>query len=245
MTLLIALKGVDGMVLAADSRGTFGDPRVVTAQNDTLQKAHILSPHVAVLGAGSAELGALIIDLVKKEVRAHKADGASRVLKTLRDTVRKQYQEWFPSIPAIQPIAEIQTGKVAVRPDLAFIIGGYELDGTPRIFGSGSLFDFPPYLHDYGFAVQGVAQYALYLLNRLYEQNRTIEELAPLAIYVITETASQDGKVGGPVNVITIKPGEEGCQSVSPEHVRQIQNANELRSQALRDSFYRREEEIE
>lgn len=243
MTLLVALKGADGMVLAADSRGTFGDPRGVTAQNDTLQKAHILSPHVAVLTAGSGELGALIIDLVKQEVSAKGVDGASQVLNILRDTVRTRYQDWFGSIPAIQPIAQIQQGQVAGRPDLAFIVGGYELDGTARIFGLGSLFDFPPLLHDYGFAVQGVAQYALYLLNRLYEQNRTIEELAPLCIYVITETASQDGKVGGPVNVITIKPGEEGCQSVSPEHVRQIQNTNELRSQALRDSFYRREEE--
>lgn len=230
------------MVLAADSRGTFGDPRIVTAQNDTLQKAHILAPHVAVLTAGSAELGALIIDMVKKEITAHKVDGAYRVLKTLRDTVRKQYQDYFPSIPAIQPIAEIQAGRVAFRPDLAFIVGGYELDHTPRIFGLGSLFDFPPFLHDYGFAVQGVGQYALYLLNRLYEQNRTIEELTPLAIYVITETASQDGKVGGPVNVITIKPGPEGCQTMSPETVQQIQKTNESRSRALRDSFYRKEE---
>lgn len=34
MTLLIALKGKDGLVMASDNRGTFGDPRGVTAQND-------------------------------------------------------------------------------------------------------------------------------------------------------------------------------------------------------------------
>ena len=241
MTLLIALKGSDGMVLAADSRGTFGDPRGVTAQNDAQQKAHILSPHVAVLVAGAGEVGALVIDLVKQEVTAKVADGVSPVLNILRDTVRTQYDQWFKSIPAIQPIQLIQTGQVAVRPDLAFIVGGYEPDGTPRIFGLGSLFDFSPMLHNYGFAVQGVAQYALYLLNRLYESDRTVEELSPLAIYVITETASQDGKVGGPVNVITIKPGAEGCQPVPPDKVNEIQKANESRSRALRDSFYQRE----
>lgn len=37
MTLLAALKGVDGLVLAADSRGTFGAPRETTAQNDAQQ----------------------------------------------------------------------------------------------------------------------------------------------------------------------------------------------------------------
>ena len=35
MTLLVALRGKDGIVAAADSRGTFGDPRGVTAQNDS------------------------------------------------------------------------------------------------------------------------------------------------------------------------------------------------------------------
>jgi 20S proteasome alpha/beta subunit len=243
VTLLVALKGSDGMVLAADSRGTFGDPRSVTAQNDAQQKAHILAPHVAVLVAGSGEVGALVIDLVRQEVTAQAADGATPVLNILRDTVRKQYENWFKSIPAIQPLQLIQSGQVAIRPELAFIVGGYELDGTSRIFGLGSLFDFSPMLYDYGFAVQGIAQYALYLLNRLYERGRTIDELKPLAIYVITETASQDGKVGGPVNVITIKPGSEGCQPVPPEIVQQIQKANESRSRALRDSFYRREVE--
>jgi len=241
MTLLIALKGRDGMVLAADSRGTFGDPRGVTAQNDAQKKAHILSPHVAVLSAGSGEVGALVIDLVKQQVAAQGADGVTPVLDILRETVRTQYNNWFPSIPPIQPVPLIQSGQIAVRPDLAFIVGGYELDGIPRIFGLGSLFDFSPMLHDYGFAVQGVAQYALYLLNRLYEAGRAVEELTPLAIYVITETASQDGKVGGPVNVVTVKPGNEGCHTVTPETVRQIQETNESRSRALRDSFYQRE----
>ncbi len=57
MTLLVALKGSDGLALAADSRGTFGDPRGITAQNDTMEKAFIVSPHVAVLLAGAGELG--------------------------------------------------------------------------------------------------------------------------------------------------------------------------------------------
>jgi hypothetical protein len=41
--------------------------------------------------------------------------------------------------------------------------------------------DFSPMLHDYGFAVQGVAQYGLYLLNRLFQPDRTTDELIALA----------------------------------------------------------------
>jgi 20S proteasome alpha/beta subunit len=94
-------------------------------------------------------------------------------------------------------------------------------------------------LHEYGFAVSGVPQYALYLLNRLYETDRSVQELTALAVYVITETASQDGKVGGPVNVITIKP-DEGCSELDRNEVDAVAAGNEERSKALRDSFYER-----
>jgi 20S proteasome alpha/beta subunit len=244
MTLLAALKGKDGFVLAADSRGTFGDPRGVTAQNDNQQKAHILSPHVAALAAGSGELGSLVIDLVKKKLADNKTDGATGVLETLRETARESYQQWFRSIPPVQPPALVLTGQASARPDLAFIVAGYELDGTPRLFTLISQLDFPPMLHDYGFALLGVAQYALYLLNRLYEPDRTVEELTSLAVYVITETASQDGKVGGPVNVITIVPGPNGCQLMTPTAVQKIQEENQLRAKALRDSFYNRGKDL-
>ncbi len=129
MTLLVALKGTDGLALAADSRGTFGDPRAVTAQNDSQQKVHILAPHVAVLTAGSGEVGSMVIDLVRRQVAEKKIDGATPVLNVLRDTVRARYNEWFPSVPPIQSLQLLQMGQVAMRPDLAFLVGGYETDG--------------------------------------------------------------------------------------------------------------------
>jgi 20S proteasome alpha/beta subunit len=139
------------------------------------------------------------------------------------------------------------TGQAPVRPDLAFLVGGYELGqegggGEPRIFQMGAANDFAPMLHDYGFAVAGVAQYALYLLNRLYQPDRSVEEMTALAVYVITETASQDGKVGGPVNVINVRP-DTGCTALDSQQVAQIVADNEGRSTALRNSFYRRAEQ--
>jgi hypothetical protein len=59
-------------------------------------------------------------------------------------------------------------------------------------------------------------------------------------VYAITETAGQDGKVGGPVNVITISPDAQGCQPLSPDTVSEINDRNGGRLQALRDSFYDR-----
>ena len=38
MTLALAIVAVDGIAVASDSRGTIGDPRGLTAVNDTQQK---------------------------------------------------------------------------------------------------------------------------------------------------------------------------------------------------------------
>ena len=244
VTLLVALEGRDGLVLSADSRGTFGDPRGVTAQNDSIQKAHILSHRAAVLAAGAGEVGALIIQHARESIGIEGIDGVTPVMNALRETAREDYGEWFPSVQAIPAPALAATGQVPTRPDLAFIVGGYELpreDQEPqaRIYQLGSGTDFSPMVHDYGFAVAGVAQYALYLLNTLYEGDRSVEELTALAIYVINETATQDGKVGGPVNVVTVTP-DNGGVLMTQEEVDAIAAANVTRSTGLRDSFYTR-----
>lgn len=242
MTLLIALKGNDGMVLAADSRGTFGDPRGVTAQNDSIRKAFILTSHVAAIQGGSAELGAMVLKQIQDTLAQQVAtDGVANVVQMVHQTARSSYDAWFPSLPQTV-IVNPQTGIQMGRPDLTFIIGGYEKDQKgdftrPVIYQLNSALNFAPMIHDYGFAVAGVPTYALYLLNRLYEADRkALEELAPLAVYAISETASQDGKVGGPIRVLIVSP--TGSKELSEAEVENIVKNNLTKTTALRDSFY-------
>lgn len=134
-----------------------------------------------------------------------------------------------------------QTGGIISRPDLTFIVGGYEKDQNgnfvlPSIYQLNSAFNFAPMIHDYGFAVAGVPTYALYLLNRLHEANKGAEELAPLAVYAISETASQDGKVGGPIRVVIVNPTD--ARELTDTEVEAIKKRNLTSAQALRDSFY-------
>jgi predicted proteasome-type protease len=164
------------------------------------------------------------------------------VLSRLRDHVRRRYEEWFPSVPAVPAPALAGAGQVPTRPDLTFLVSGYEVDENgkaldSKIYQIASTTDFAPNLHDYGFAVAGVAPYAWYLLNRLYEGNRSITDLVALAVYAITETASQDGKVGGPVNVVTIS-ADAGCRILTSHEVDKIIEINRRRSGTLRRSFY-------
>jgi len=130
-----------------------------------------------------------------------------------------------------------------VRPDISLLVAGYDVDqhGRPteqRIYQLLSQIDFAPMLHNYGFGLVGVAQYALYLLNRLYETGSSVEHLKALAAYVISETASQDGKVGGKIRLATIMPND-GAVQLSDEDVDRILKENALRNTSLKDSFFK------
>jgi hypothetical protein len=65
-------------------------------------------------------------------------DGVTPVMHLLRATARDSYNEWFPSVDAIPAPQLVATGQAPARPDLAFIVAGYELpaDGvsTARIY---------------------------------------------------------------------------------------------------------------
>jgi 20S proteasome alpha/beta subunit len=226
------------MVLASDSRGTFGDPRGVTAQNDNQKKLYGVSKYVGVLMAGSGELGAMIMSEIAADVKKKNLEGATAVMNVAREILKKRYDEWFARF-SLQAMPNVPA---PVRPTLVVIIGGYDLDDagkpvTQKIYSLNCHLDFAPMLHDYGFALEGVAQYALYLLNRLYAEE-SVKNLLPLAAYVITETASQDGKVGGPVQLIQITP-KDGCRILDSEEINSIIASNSSRSENLKVSFFK------
>lgn len=236
MTLLVTLSGTNGIVAATDSRGTFGDPRTLTAQNDTQKKLYVLTKYSVILLAGVGELGSNVMAQVAASIS--KIEGVTPVTEHVRALVRRRYAEWFPSFA----ITAIPGVSAAVRPDLTLLVSGYEVDAhgqatNQRTYRLQSNFDFAPMLHNYGFSTAGVPQYALYLLNRLYRGDSTVEQLKSLSAYVITETASQDGKVGGPVQMAIMTPGE-GCRELQRSEVDEVIAHNVRRSESLKASFY-------
>lgn len=227
------------MVLASDSRGTFGDPRGITAQNDNMRKLYPLSKYVGVVLAGSGELGATIMNELQQEIQnaVPPIEGVTPVMNFVRNILIKRFSEWFSGFA----VAPVQGVSVPARPTLVLIIGGYEVDSQSvpteqKIYSLNCHQNFAPMLHDYGFGLNGIVQYALYLLNRLYMPDLNVEKLLPLGTYVITETASQDGKVGGPVQLMKILP-DEGCVPLKEEDIKKILQDNNFRSEKLRQSF--------
>src|ERR1700688_1943482 len=233
MSLLVCLRGTDGLVLATDSRGTFGDPRGVTAQNDQIKKLYLANERVGILVAGAGDLGSTVVSgfLALPDTASL---GVTELTMALHSYARKQFTEWFPLF-TIKPTA---SDPRPARPDLNFIVAGFGLDHKPKIYRMSSSLDFAPMLNNYGFGVDGVAQYALYLLNRLYDPASAIDELQCLAAYIIAETASQDGKVGGAIQVATITI--RGSQILTLSAVETIVDANKERSLGLKNSFMKK-----
>lgn len=234
MTLTVCLRGKDGFVLASDSRGTFGDPRGITAQNDTIKKVHLIHKF-GILAAGGTQ-GNLIIREVAKVIESENIDSATDMMEKVREIGKRKFNEWFPAFP-LMPVPG--QNSQFVRPALQLTIVGFDVENNksiPRIYSMVSNFDFAPNLHDFGFALGGVAQYALYLLNRLYSVDMVIENLKRLAAYVVTETASQDGKVGGPVQIGVITPNGQ-TQMLNKEEINSIIKENENKSAELKELF--------
>jgi len=104
----------------------------------------------------------------------------------VKDVANKRFNEWFSGFPVMAIPGQ---NPAFVRPLLEVSIAGYdfvEKRSIPRIYSLSSVYQFAPTLHDYGFVLSGIAQYALYLLNRLYGSDLDVKALEHLAAYVIT-----------------------------------------------------------
>ena len=233
MTLTVALLGRDGIVLASDSRATYGDPRDLTAQDDTQRKIHQIANCSGVLVAGDGGVFETLLDLYKST----NADGSAvRDVKEVAEGIQGIFKETLTKwlAPTIQGVNAMQfTAPV----NIVLTLAGYAASGDPCLYSLHSSDWFVPRIVSAGFVLGGVPQYGLYLMMRLYERERSVEDLKHLSAYAIMETSSQDGKVGGPVQMSVIEP-TGGYKEVQPEEVKQIIERNQQRSDALRRSFY-------
>ena len=83
----------------------------------------------------------------------------------------------------------------------------------------------------------GVPQYAIYLLHRLFSPEMSIQNALSLAAYVITETATQDGKVGGPLQLMYLENNKDIIE-LDADQTKKIVNENVERSNKLEKLFF-------
>ncbi|MCD6119858.1 hypothetical protein J7K50_08495 [bacterium] len=204
MTLCVAIEASDAIILASDSRGLVGDPRGPTMANDTNIKVVSFSPGTGLAVAGTAEFAATILHDMPQHLDIAMANPLFKdkprdvhlEAKVLHEVAKSTYEKWFNQAPSPN------------RPPLIFLLCGYA-DNKPNLITLMSLFDFAPGKSTTGFQTIGVNMLATYLLNRLYCKGISADAAIRLAYYVIDETKSQDGKVGGPIHIGVIRADKD------------------------------------
>src|SRR5438094_9277058 len=119
MTLALAIKATDAIIVAADSRGTIGDPRGLTAVNDTQQKIFPFGMCGLAI-SGAAELAQAMTDEFGRRGlnNPQNIDDAVGALMQAAGI----YDGWFQGINFEQ------------RPGILFVLGG--LSDSRRWFAS-------------------------------------------------------------------------------------------------------------
>jgi len=236
MTLIAALQGQDGLVLASDSRATIGDPRGLTAIRDVHQKIFKLTKYSGIAISGMSELANTLLSGLKKAISNDKLENIEEIANLTYEFSKKEYIKWFGKKPWItkSPIMD-------QRPPIIFILSGYnkrfENKFEPRIYLMNSALEYAPQLCTAGHMLAGIPQYATYLINRLYNPQMKIEHLQALATYLISETATQDPKVGGPINIAIITP-KDGYKELDKEIITKLIKKNEEQNLKLRKFFF-------
>lgn len=229
MSLLICMKAEQTIIMAADSRGTIGDPRGLTAINDTYVKIFPLGRFgIGVVGA--SEMGNALLDELHKKNVANVTD-LDQVIARIVDESAQCFNRWFGNISPPQ------------RPGVLLTVAGHRMHPSmtpePMIYMLVSQTNFAPQLFGHMPCMTGVPQYAVYLAHRYYDPSISVEQAKALAEYLIAETASQDPKVGGPIRIAEINV-DTGYKELTKEEVERIHSANEQLNQNLRQFFLQR-----
>lgn len=229
MTLIVAMKANAAIIMGADSRGTIGDPRGLTAINDTFQKLFPLGS-CGIGVAGASEMGAVLLDEFQKRHVGNSSNSIDEAMTEVIQNAAQCFNEWFGAIPPSQ------------RPAVLLTLAGYRFpagqEPIPMTYLLNSQANFAPQLIGHLPCLSGIPQYAVYLSHRYYDPSISVERAKVLTEYLIVETASQDPKVGGRIRMAEITP-TDGYRELTEEEVSGIHDSNEALNEFLREYFLR------
>ena len=181
------MKAVNGIVMAADTRGTIGDPRALTAIDDNFQKIFSLG-QCGIGFAGAAEMGNTLLDELQKKGLDNFKD-IDTAVGDIQPGVTDCFNNWFQSI---QP---------ADRPGVLITLAGYRysdgLEPEALLYILASQTNFAPQLCK-DKSMMGVPQYAIYLVHRYYDNAITLDKAKALSEYLIAETPHKTQKSADP-----------------------------------------------
>jgi len=190
-TTILGIVCTNGIVMAADNRGSVGGA-LVMSKNE--KKVFPINDYIVMAGAGYAAEIQKVPKLVAAELK----------LKELRSKIR-------PSVKnAAGLLSNIQ------RQGSTFLIGGMNVDGTVELYsldGGGHVTRVEDYDANFGSGLM----YVLGYLERQYKPNVTVKEGIELAKEALKASIQRDMASGNGMNIITLT--KEGITEVVSDKI--------------------------
>jgi 20S proteasome alpha/beta subunit len=219
MTLAMALRAYDGLVLATDSRAT-GGPR---QSDDTSEKFLQVNRDIGVMTYGLAVPG---------------YTGISRLVETVKSK-REELTYFRPIAGAAGSIfqtafvdwqgGEKQQGR-DIPPELVvgFILGGYDSATNQFAISHWVSPEFREQQRPNGDLLAAQWHIARFLINKLFYPEISVQQLSELAVFLLVETAVSEPTVGGPLQLATITLGQ-GFQRLHEQDINEILRRSQKR----------------
>lgn len=213
MTVVLALRCADGLVMASDSQIT--DP--ARGVSYPAQKLHALGERAAWGGSGSR---AVLYDL--EQIFDAEADAiveAPDIGHALQQRVLPVLERHYKNF-----IAEVPGGKPGATPSTYVLAAGYA-DGKPFII------DIDPHglighHEETGFQAVGsgspMAQQAHALLTHLHVSGRSVEHGVVAALRVLDALDTSSPSVGGPMDLCRIRP--DAAHHLTEDEIEQVRD---------------------
>jgi len=202
-TTILGIVCKDGVVMAADRRGTVG--HLILAKNE--QKVFPINDYFVMAGCGSA----MEIQKIPKFLTAELK------LKELRSKSR----------PSVKQAANLLSN-IRASGQSAFLIGGFNEDGATELYSldpAGHILKVEDYDANFGSGMP----FVLGFLERQYKKGLSIKEGIELAKEAIKSSTQRDSASGNGIDIFTIT--KEGIKKVvSQEIVPEYKDQNDSKN---------------
>jgi 20S proteasome alpha/beta subunit len=218
MTLAMALRAYDGLVLATDSRATSGPRRF----DDTSEKFLQVNRDIGVMTYGLAVPGYAGISRLVETVKSKRDELTyfRPIADVAGNIFRSAYNDWLKG--------EQQEREIPADLKVGFILGGY--DSTTNQFGI-SHWESPEF-HERQFPEGDLvaAQWHIsrFLVEKLFYPEMSVEKLRELAVFLLVETSISEPTVGGPLQLATITLSQ-GFQRLHEKDINEILRRSQKR----------------
>ena len=233
MSIAMAFKGIDGIVLATDSRLSKikADNYIIGQENSSIKLWKVNDSIGCTALCSDEEYGYWLIDLLVKSSKNENDQGldesCERYIQIIKNDIKKRSILGDPQIDDDNLNKHLQSRGFY----LAILLAGYDISGQYGI--CEILFPVPSSLHlsphkvKNSYEIHGQKDFNTYWISKLFlqkqlDQGLSIEAIKKLIVFLITETSCYSGTVGGDIQMAIITK-DKGYEPIGMDKIEPLQ----------------------